>query len=212
MMNDIYRKIAGTAVLALILFGSMARCPAAPGDSSAISSPTNQPDANADSLILKEGDSIRISFPGAPTLDTVQTIRRDGKITLETVGEVMAAGLTPHALSEELIKKFGDQLVVKEISVTVESSAFVVFITGSVLKPGKLVSERRLSPLQAVIEAGIDHTKANLKAVRIIRDHQNGKRDIYHLNLRQELKGEPTAPFVLETFDIIYVPERFSWF
>ena len=37
---------------------------------------------------------VRISFPGAPSLDTVQTIRRYGKITLEMVGEMRAAGLT----------------------------------------------------------------------------------------------------------------------
>ena len=128
------------------------------------------------------------------------------------VGEVSAAGLTPHALEEELIKRYGDQLVVKEIFVTVESSSFVVYLTGAVLKPGKLVSERHLSPMEAVIEAGIDHTRANLKSVVIIRDLPTGKREKFKLNLARQLKGEPTVPFSLEPFDIIYVPERFSWY
>src|SRR5208282_4468287 len=150
---------------------------------------------NPESLLLKEGDSIHISFPGAPTLDSTQTIRRDGKITLDMVGEVNAAGLAPRALEQELLKKFGDQLVVKEVSVTVQSSTFIVYVTGCVLKPGKLISDRRLSPLQAVIEAGIDHSKANLKEVTVIRDREDGKRLRFKLNLAQELKGEPTEPF-----------------
>ncbi|MGO8697137.1 MAG: polysaccharide biosynthesis/export family protein [Limisphaerales bacterium] len=209
MLNSIFQKTTGIAVAAVALWLGFVSAQAAPSDSSAT---TNQAPANPDSLILKEGDSIHISFPGTPSLNSTQVIRRDGKITLDMVGEVSAAGLTPHALEEELIKRYGDQLVVKEIFVTVESSSFVVYLTGAVLKPGKLVSERHLSPMEAVIEAGIDHTRANLKSVVIIRDLPTGKREKFKLNLARQLKGEPTVPFSLEPFDIIYVPERFSWY
>jgi polysaccharide export outer membrane protein len=161
---------------------------------------------------LQEGDAIHISFPGAPNLNSLQTIRRDGKITLDLVGEVNAAGLTPRGLEEELIKKFGDQLVVKEVSVTVQSSTFIVYVTGCVLKPGKLISDRPLSPLQAVIEAGIDHDKANLKAVTVIRDTDNGQRQQFKLNLSKELRGQPTETFTLKPLDVIFVPEKFNWF
>lgn len=209
MLNSIFQKTTGIAVVAVALWLGCVSAQAAPADSPAT---TNQAPANTDSLILKEGDSIHISFPGTPSLNSTQVIRRDGKITLDMVGEVSAAGLTPHALEEELIKRYGDQLVVKEIFVTVESSAFVVYLTGAVLKPGKLVSERHLSPMEAVIEAGIDHTRANLKSVVIIRDLPTGKREKFKINLSRQLKGQPTAPFSLEPFDIIYVPERFSWY
>ncbi len=170
------------------------------------------PAANPESLVLQEGDTIHISFPGAPALNTVQTIRRDGKITLDLVGEINAAGLKPHALEVELIKKLGDQLVEKEVSVTVQSSTFIVYVTGCVLRPGKLISERVLSPLQAVIEAGIDHNKASLKKVTVVRDLPNGQRLIFKLNLDKELKGEPTEPFDLKPFDTIFVPEKFTWY
>jgi polysaccharide export outer membrane protein len=208
MLKSIFQKIAGAAAIAIALWVGFVSAQAAPADSSAT---TNQAPANSDSLILKEGDSLRVSFPGTPSLNTVQTIRRDGKITLDMVGEVAAAGLTPRALQEELLKRYGDQLVDKEIFVTVESSAFVVYVTGTVLRPGKLISDRRLSPLQAVIEAGIDHGKANLKKVGVIRDLPSGKRERFTIDLARQLKGLPTAPFTLETFDIIFVPERFSW-
>jgi polysaccharide biosynthesis/export protein len=213
MLNRMNERIcrAGFAALALALWvgaGLVSGQNAPP-----VAPPTaSEAAANPESLLLKEGDVIHIAFPGAPTLDAIQTIRRDGKITLEMVGEVSAAGLTPHALEEELLKKFGDQLAVKQVSVSVQSSTFIVYVTGSVLKPGKLVSERHLSPLQAVIEAGIDHTRANLKAVAVIRDSQGGKRERFTLNLAQQLKGRPTEPFALQPFDIIFVPEKFSWY
>src|SRR6187549_1432038 len=39
---------------------------------------------------LREGDSIKIAFPGAPDLDDTQQVRRDGKITMKLGGEVTA--------------------------------------------------------------------------------------------------------------------------
>src|ERR1700683_1145625 len=39
-------------------------------------------------LTLREGDVLRISFPGAPNLDVApQPIRRDGKISMPILGE-----------------------------------------------------------------------------------------------------------------------------
>ncbi len=163
-------------------------------------------------MVLREGDTLRISFPGAPSLDTVQVIRQDGKITLDMVGEMKAAGLTPKELEQQLLKAYYDQLVVKEVTVTVQASVFTVYVTGEVLKPGKLISERVLTPLEAVIEAGIDNSKSNLKKVRVIReDRENGQTESFKLNLDDVLKGKPTKPFMLKSMDKIYVPEKFTW-
>jgi len=167
---------------------------------------------NSPSLVLHEGDIVRISFPGAPSLNSVQTIRRDGNITQDLVGEIKAAGLTPHALEQQILKAYGDQLVVKEVMVTVQNSTFVVYVTGAVLRPGKLVSDRVETPLEAVIEAGVDPVKSNLKKIVVIRENVNGQPERYNLNLDDLLKGKPTAPFTLKSMDKIYVPEKFTWF
>jgi polysaccharide biosynthesis/export protein len=229
MLNLMNQKIgrASLAVLALALWTGVVGCqsatPKSPSETHASSAATPDvqalraaqnapPAANPESLMLQEGDTIKIAFPGAPNLNSVQTIRRDGKITLDLVGEITAASLTPHGLEEALIKKFGDQLVVKEVSVTLQSSTFIVYVTGCVLRPGKLISDRRLSPLQAVIEAGIDHNKANLKAVTVIRDLDNGQREKTKINLDQELRGRPGESYILKPFDVIFVPEKFNWY
>lgn len=163
-------------------------------------------------LILQPGDSVKIVFPGSPSLDTTQVIRRDGKVTLAIVGEFQAAGITPVEMEKKLLKAYEGQLRTEEVSVTVQSSAFIVYVTGAVGRAGQLNSDRHLSPLEAVIQAGVDITKANLKAVRVIRTYPGGRVERYKLNLKMTLDGHSSQPFDLEPLDIIYVPERFTWF
>ena len=163
-------------------------------------------------IVLHEGDTVHISFPGAPTLNTVQQIRRDGRITLPLIGEFKAAGMTPPDLEKELIKQYGPQLQTKEVSVSVDTLAFAIYVTGSVLRPGRIASDRPLTALEAIMEAGgFDYTKANLKSIRIIRT-LNGQTEHFVINLKNVLKGSADDNFKLKPADIIYVPERFSWF
>ena len=76
----------------------------------------------SNSIILREGDVVKITFPSTGNLNTVQPIRRDGKITLQMVGEITAAGLTPTQLEAQVIKVYEPQLLTKEVTVSVESS------------------------------------------------------------------------------------------
>lgn len=58
---------------------------------------------------------------------------------------------------------------------------------------------------------GFDYTKANQRAVIVIR-HEEGQVKNYTLNLNLVLQGKPSIPFYLKPSDIVYVPEKFSWF
>lgn len=185
-----------------------------PGLSNSTNSALGREPSNlsSDALVLREGDSLHIQFAGAPSFDSTQSIRRDGKITLNMVGEIKAAGLTPQGLEKELLKDYASQLVIKQVTVTVQSSVFTIFITGAINRPGILTSERVLTPIEALIEAGIDPIKSNLKSVAVIRERPNGVNERYRLNLSKILHGKPFPPFVLQPGDIVYVPEKFSWY
>ena len=72
-----------------------------------------------------------------------------------------------------------------------------VFVAGAVLRPGKLVCERRISALEAVMEAGgFDRTRADLTAVRIIRQERGQTRNLT-VNLKRVLDGKDTDPVFL---------------
>jgi protein involved in polysaccharide export with SLBB domain len=166
-----------------------------------------QPEA----VILREGDVIRVTFPSAPVHNTTSTIRRDGKITLSLVGEVTAAGKTPAELQEDLKKLYANELRSTEIIVSVESSSFSVSVTGAVLRQGSISSVRPLTVLEAVVQAGIDFTKANLKSVKVDR-LVNGRSEQHTVNVKDMLDGKQAEPFYLKPGDIVFVPEKFVMF
>jgi len=210
---------AGRAALgAMAVLAAMTGCETAPSHSAAAPPHTAAAPVAVDtastnkSLVLQEGDTIKITFPGAPTLDTAVIIRRDGMISLETIGEYQAAGKTPAAMEADLKKLYGTQLVNSQVSVTVQQSAFVVYVMGAVTRPGKVESPRPLTVLEALIEAGIDNTKSNLKAVQVIRTDEAGHTQKTKLDLYKGLHGGQLPSFTLKPYDIISVPERFTWF
>jgi protein involved in polysaccharide export with SLBB domain len=169
--------------------------------------------AKSESIVLREGDSVSITFPGNPGLNVVgQQIRRDGRITLpDNKGEFQAAGLTPSEMEKKLLEKYSD-LVDKRVTVSA-ISAFPIFVTGCVLKPGKILEDRPVTVLEAILEAGgPDITKANMKKVKVIRKEDDGHTKNYELNLKNTLQGKGTDQFYLKPHDIVYVPERFIWF
>jgi len=166
---------------------------------------------NENEVTLREGDVVKITFPGAPALDTTQQVRRDGQISLSG-GEMQAAGLTTSQLERQILKRYSDQLVSKQVIVAIESASFPVFVTGAVLRPGKILSDRPITVLEAIMEAGgFDYSKANLKSVRIVRHEGNEVRN-FKVNLKLPLEGKRSEPFYLKPSDIVFVPERFTWF
>ena len=171
------------------------------------------PEKNHTEIVsLREGDTLKISFPGSPSLDTTQQIRRDGKITMQLVGDVDAAGLTPDELQQKLVGLFASQITTKQITVVLQASTFPVFVTGCVIHPGKVLADHPLTALEALMEAGgPDYATANLKSVKISRNNK-GVMENYTLNLKAVLQGKDTKPFYLKPNDIVFVPERFAVF
>lgn len=196
-----------SGVLCVILLGLFTGCETPPPPS-----PMTAANSQPEVLTIREGDVLKISFPGAPTLDTQQQVRRDGRITMPLGGEVVAAGLTPNGLEQDLLKVYAAQLVSKEVSVTVVSSTFTVFVSGAVVRPGKIVSDHPLTALEAVMEAGgFDRTKADMRAVVVTRQDASQYKN-YTVDLKSVLDGKQTEPFYLKPADVVYVPELFSWF
>jgi polysaccharide export outer membrane protein len=167
---------------------------------------------HAETIILREGDVLKVTFPGSPNLDTTQPIRRDGKLNLPLIGEVQAAGLAPADLQAKLVQDYAPQISTKEVIVQVQSSSFPVFVNGAVVHPGKILTDHPIDALEAVMEAGgFDYNLADMKHVRVVRN-ENGVMQHFTVNLKAVLQGEETKPFYLRPDDIVYVPERFSPF
>jgi hypothetical protein len=104
-------------------------------------------------------------------------------VQVSRVTPMTAVGMTPAELEKEIIKLYSSQLVPKEVTVTVVSSSFPVFVSGAVIRPGKILSDHPITALEAIMEAGgFDYTKANLGHVTVIRN-EGGRVKNYTLNL-----------------------------
>lgn len=199
-------KAWSTLALVGALAGSQLGCQTAPPASTAKDTiPYSE-------VRLREGDLVKIAFPGAPNLDVTQQVRRDGKITLTLGGEIVALDKTPAELEKELLKTYESQLAVKQVVVTVASSTFPVYVTGAVMRPGKLLADRPMSVMDAIMESGgFDFARANLKEVTVVRKFES-KTVTYKMNMKDVLDGKDNQPFFLKPSDVIYVPQKFNWF
>jgi polysaccharide biosynthesis/export protein len=204
-------RLAAMAGCCLLM---LAGCVAPPTATTAMPSEQAQVEAAPipELLTLKEGDVLKISFPSVPTMDSTQQVRQDGRITLPIIGECVVIGRTTDALTKELLELYSTKLVSKEVTVTLVSSSFAIYVTGAVLRPGKIMADRRISAFDAIMEAGgFDKARADLKAVTVVRQ-ENGQTKNYTLNLQEVLDGTQKTPFYLKPFDTVYVRDKFSLF
>lgn len=157
---------------------------------------------------LQEGDVVSITFQYSTNFNAVQKINLDGLINLEGVGQIKAAGKTQLELQAELAKAYKPQTKDDVVTVKLSLPVASVYIAGAVFRPGKIVMDRPLTVLEAIIEAGgFDPNRANLANVTVLRI-VNGRQMSYPVNLRLVLHGKDGSPFYLRPFDIIHVPTK----
>lgn len=155
---------------------------------------------------LAAGDQISVSFSGAPELNTKQKIQPNGRVSLPTVGDVYAAGKTINNLQASLTSLYQPHLQDPTVVVSLESAAAGVYLSGQVLRPGKIPLDRPMTALEAVMEAGGFTPLANPKKVTVVRN-QNGKQRRYVLNLKNALTGAESSPFYVRPYDVIHVSQ-----
>jgi polysaccharide export outer membrane protein len=172
---------------------------------------TNSPE-HSETIVLREGDGLRITFPTAANLNATTTIRRDGNISLTLIGDVKAAGKTLKELKADLLTLYKDQTDSREMTLELVSSLFPVFVTGAVLQPHKVMSDHPITALETIMECGgFDYSKANLKNVTVLR-WEGSHLQTYHLDLKSVMKGKNGERFYMQPGDVIYVREIFTWF
>ena len=164
-------------------------------------------EAAPEPIVLREGDELQITFPGAPSLNTQQRVRSDGRITLDLIGEISPIGLTPLQFQERLIQLYASQLVSREITVRLVSRSFYVYINGSVGTNGRLEFDRPVTLLEAVMAAGFADGTVNLGKVRLMRI-EGGKVRSSVIDLNRIMDGKGDENPALRQGDMIIVPGR----
>lgn len=164
--------------------------------------------ANYSTNLLEQGDTVSITFQYSTNFNATQKIGLDGTLNLESVGPVKAAGRTPQQLENELARLYKPQIRDDVVTVKLVSAVSAFYVSGAVFRPGKITLERPMTILEGIMEAGgFDPNRAKLSDVTVLRI-DNGRQHVYHVNLKQILRGEEESPFYLRPFDVVYVPTK----
>ncbi len=200
-----------TAISALILITIISACSSPVVKNTSI---VSYPDTLARPVPQQEyrinvGDELDIKFFYNRELNENITVRPDGRISLQLVHEIMAAGLTPAELTNLLVKKYATEIKEPEITVIVRSfSAQKVYIDGELNKPGVLELIRPLTVLQSISRAGGLKDTARLHEVIVIRRQADNKLLIIPVNLEKAIDGTDMGQDIyLTPYDIVFVPK-----
>ncbi|MGC4031591.1 MAG: polysaccharide biosynthesis/export family protein [Tepidisphaeraceae bacterium] len=198
-MNN--RPLTFAAVAALALIGCNVTPNARPAHEAPPPPPATRP------IVLRAGDKVEVKFPYAGEFNDTQTIRPDGQITMQIIGDVQAAGRTPSELSAYLREAYATQLKYPQVTVILrESYQRKIYIAGEVEKPGLLDMPTDMDVFQAVMASGgFKTTFAETRQVLIVRQ-VGDKRVGYKLDVEEWLKGQSYTPFMLQPQDIVFVP------
>lgn len=157
---------------------------------------------------IHSGDLLEIKFFYNSELNEQVTVRPDGRISLQLVNEVQAAGLTPAELSRSLRENYSKDLAKPEITVIVRTfGAHRVFVDGEVARPGMFPIVGNVTVLQAISQAGGMKNTGKAEEVLIIRRDPESRPLVISVDIARAMDGtEPARDIVLEPFDIVYVP------
>lgn len=155
------------------------------------------------------GDIVEIKFFYNPKLNESLHIRPDGKISLQLIDDIQAAGLTPMELDRALTKKYTELLSQPELTVIVrEFAGQKIYVGGEVRTPGLFNLSGKITALQAIIQAGGFLNTAALSNIIILRNQGSGNPMFRILNLKRDLvKHSQTTDILLQPYDVIYVPK-----
>ena len=157
---------------------------------------------------INPGDQLDIKFFYNTELNESVTVRSDGRISLQLVGEIVTAGQTPAQLTAQLKEKYAPVLVRPDVTVIVKTSGgHKVFVDGEVNTPGVKDIIGPITIRQCIAEAGGLKETARIKEILVIRQQKGKDPLIVAVNLETINSGADFSQDIsLYPYDIVYVP------
>lgn len=153
------------------------------------------------------GDMLQVFVWKEPELTRDVAVRLDGKISVPLLGDVVAAGLSPQKLGEELARALSRFVETPRVTIGVTqavSSRF--YVLGQVGKPGEFRLTVPTTVLQGLALAGGFREFAKTDDIVIIRQ-QRGPQVVIAVNYKKLAEGKDvTQNVMLKPGDTIVVP------
>jgi protein involved in polysaccharide export with SLBB domain len=156
-------------------------------------------------------DEILISAPAVKELDKTKTrVRSDGKISLNLLGEIYVAGMSPSEIAEELTQRLSKFYTKDSLYISVEVTDFQskkYYVFGQVDRVGIKPYTGRDTVIKVIAEAALNDDAWPQKVVLIRPNDDPNVRQKITIDLKQMYKeGKADQNFLLEEGDLVYVP------
>jgi polysaccharide export outer membrane protein len=153
--------------------------------------------------VIGPEDILFVAVWREPELSGQRAVRPDGKISLQLIGEVQAAGLTPEQLGANVAEGLSKYMTRPEVTVGLQQvNSKKYFISGEVLRPGAYPLLNQTTVLQALVNAGGFRDFANTKKIIILRGDERFK-----FNYKEVIKGKRMEQnILLQNGDQIIIP------
>ncbi|MGD8847343.1 MAG: polysaccharide biosynthesis/export family protein [Desulfobacteraceae bacterium] len=159
--------------------------------------------------VIRPGDQLDIKFYYNTELNESVDVRPDGKITLQLVDDIQAAGFEPAELDELLTLKYSQELKDPEIAVIVKKfSGQRIYVGGEVNQQREMELPTGMTVLQAVFQAGGFKETASPQNTILIRQGKSNEPVPIRINLKKAMYGKGKgANLALRPNDILYIPK-----
>ena len=134
-------------------------------------------------------------------------VRPDGKVSLPLVNDIMAAGLTPAELRQQITERLTEFVPSPEVSVIVkEVHSVKVAVLGSVRMPGHYEVKSPATVLELIARAQGFTEFANRDRIVVLRQNGPAGATRVPFNYRKVAEGSDEDNFFVRPGDIIVVP------
>ena len=159
--------------------------------------------------VIQPGDQLDIKFFYNPELNESVTVRPDGKISLQLIDEIQAAGLQPSELDQRLTDLYSQELKKPVLTVIVRSfTGQRVYVGGEVNRQGLITLQPGLTALQAVFQSGGFMETAQPAETLNIRKGPDARPIPLRIDLSEVMAAsDPNADFQLQPDDVVFVPK-----
>ena len=148
---------------------------------------------------------VEIKFFNNKQFNELVAVRPDGRITIEKVGDVYVAGMTPSQLDSLITATYATIIINPEVTVFVRKfGGYKVYVLGEVNSPGGYDLERDMTVLQAFAAAGGLKNSASLPNTMVLRQGRKGALEVYKIDISEYLYNENTY---LSTSDLYLQPQ-----
>ncbi len=189
-------------VATLLLLSTLVAC----SSNKAPAPPPTLPGKSMETYLVRPPDQLTITVLPEPVIERTVTVRPDGRISVDLLGDVPVAGRTTEDIAKDIQQRISRYK--RDASVTVAlavSRSTEITILGEVFNPTVFPLERETRVIEALGIVGGVTRFAAADEVRVIRSG-DGTSNVYEIDVTAIRQGDLRTNMFVEGGDIIYVP------